>query len=49
MKFKFRYFQEFTGELELPEGFEPRRVMIRLKPSGNKQPAGVEKTVDWPS
>ena len=48
LKFKFRYFQEFTGELRVPEGFEPQRVTVRLKPSGKGQPPGIEKTMDWP-
>lgn len=28
---KFRYFQEFTGSFELPEGFEPTKVFVKVK------------------
>jgi hypothetical protein len=48
LKFKFRYFQGFEGEIAIPEGFEPQRVTVRLKPSGKGQPPAIEKTVDWP-
>ncbi len=48
LKYKFRYFQHFAGELVLPEGFEPRQVTIRLVPRGKGQPAGIETTLDWP-
>jgi hypothetical protein len=48
MKFKFRYFQDFEGEFEIPEGFEPQRLTIRAKTSGKGQPPDVEKTMDWP-
>lgn len=48
LKYKFRYFQHFSGKLVLPENFEPQRVTVRLVPSGKGQPAGVETTLDWP-
>jgi hypothetical protein len=48
LKFKFRYFQDFDGEIALPPEFEPQRLTIRVKPSGKGQPAGVEKTMEWP-
>lgn len=48
MKFRFRYFQDFEGEFEIPEGFEPQRLTIRAKTSGKGQPPDVEKTMDWP-
>jgi len=49
LKFKFRYFQEFSGDFELPEGFVPESVVIKVQPSGKGQPDGVEKTVEWPA
>jgi len=48
MKLKFRYFQDFEGEFEIPEDFEPQRLTIRAKTSGKGQPPDVEKTMDWP-
>lgn len=48
LKFKFRYFQDFEGEIALPPNFSPRQLTIRVKPSGKKSPPGVEKTMEWP-
>jgi len=49
LKYKFRYFQHFSGVLVLPAGFEPQRVTIRLIPRGKGQPSGIETTLDWPA
>jgi len=49
LKFHFRYFQHFAGRIQLPERFQPRRVIIRLSPRGKGQPAGVEETMNWPA
>ncbi|MBL6691155.1 MAG: hypothetical protein ISP91_12250 [Pseudomonadales bacterium] len=47
IRFSFRYFQNINGELVVPEGFEPREVMIVAQSSGaNAQ--RLEKTFDWP-
>jgi len=47
IKFRFRYFQDIVGELQLPEGFIPREVMVVAQSSGlNAQ--RLEKTFDWP-
>jgi len=47
IKFRFRYFQNIIGELQLPEGFVPREVMVVAQSSGlNAQ--RLEKTFDWP-
>ena len=48
LKYKFRYFQHFSGVLALPDTFQPQRVTIRLSPRGKGQPAGIETTLDWP-
>lgn len=48
MKFRFRYFQDFEGELEIPADFQPQRLTIRARTSGKDQPPDVEKTMDWP-
>ena len=47
MNFKFRYFQNFKGEIRIPEGFQPKRVRIRLKPKGKGQPPAIEETMEW--
>lgn len=49
LTFKFRYFQDFEGEIALPPKFSPRRLVIRVKPSGKRRPLGVEKTMEWPA
>ncbi|MBO6597481.1 MAG: hypothetical protein JJ952_16670 [Pseudomonadales bacterium] len=47
VRFRFRYFQNINGELMVPEGFEPREVMVVAQSSGaNVQ--RLEKTFDWP-
>lgn len=47
VRFRFRYFQNINGELMLPDGFEPREVMIVAQSSGaNAQ--RLEKTFNWP-
>ena len=43
--FSFKYFQEFSGEIRLPEGFRPVRVSLALDPDG-KQPS-IETEYDW--
>ena len=49
LKFKFRYFQEFSGQIIIPEGFVPERVIIKVLPSGKGRPSDVEKTMEWPA
>lgn len=44
--FSFKYFQEFSGEFRLPEGFEPLRVTIAVIADGTEQ-GGVEDVYDW--
>ncbi len=48
LKFKFRYFQHFQGEIRLPKEFKPRRISVKITPQGKKQPSAVEKEFDWP-
>ena len=47
LKLSFRHFQRLEGRLNLPEGFIPHRVEVKVKTSGKKQ-TQVEKTFDWP-
>ncbi|MGI9308769.1 MAG: DUF6776 family protein [Gammaproteobacteria bacterium] len=46
VNFKFRYFQDIKAEFELPEGFQPQRVILRITPSG-KTSKTVEEFYDW--
>ncbi len=47
LHFSFRYFQNLTARLSMPEGFSPARVTVRLVPRGAKR-KDVEKSFDWP-
>ncbi|WP_430460463.1 DUF6776 family protein [Thalassolituus sp. LLYu03] len=47
VKFRFRYFQEVAGEIQLPEGFTPAQVQVVLQSTGDKAQR-VEQTIDWP-
>lgn len=44
--FRFRYFQELTGRLELPEGFEPERVTVKAVATGRRE-ARAEREFNW--
>ncbi|MCW8826784.1 MAG: hypothetical protein OQK78_10210 [Gammaproteobacteria bacterium] len=46
ISFRFKYFQNLSGEMRLPEGFEPTKVMLTLNPDGKKLKKSVEQ-FDW--
>ncbi len=46
LSFSFKYFQNFEGDITLPAGFAPTRVVVKVEPYGNTEK--VEKTFDWP-
>ncbi len=46
LKFGFRYFQELTGELSVPEDFQPERVQVVVQAKGRKA-AKFEQTFLW--
>ena len=46
LKMGFRHFQDVEGLFELPEGFEPRNVVVEIKPKG-KRLSPVEKHFVW--
>jgi hypothetical protein len=46
IRFRFKYFQNIDGELTLPQGFEPREVMIVAQPTGGNAQR-LEKKFDW--
>jgi hypothetical protein len=46
LSFRFKYFQEIAGEMVLPAGFVPRRVIVNVEPrSGEK----LQNSYDWPA
>jgi hypothetical protein len=47
IKYKFRYFQEISGELVLPKGFIPESVDIVLQSNGSKAKR-IENNFPWP-
>lgn len=44
--FSFRYFQNFERELQLPEGFEPNRVMVEVNPKGRSAKV-IKQAFEW--
>jgi hypothetical protein len=44
--FKFRYFQDFTGTLVIPEGLKPEQVVVTAATSG-KDGKRAQKTFSW--
>ena len=46
LNFSFRYFQDLTVDLVLPQGFAPQRIIVRITPKGESAKT-VEKTFDW--
>jgi cell division protein FtsB len=44
--FRFKYFQEFSGELTLPDGFEPDSIQIVAQASGKKA-SRIEQSFAW--
>lgn len=46
MRFRFRYFQNFNGEMVIPQGFEPRELLVTASSSG-RNPQRLERAFDW--
>jgi hypothetical protein len=46
VKFRFRYFQDVEGTLQIPEGFEPLEVQVVARAGGRKS-SQAERTFDW--
>lgn len=46
LQFSFKYFEEFSGDFRLPEGFKPMRVWVTLAPDATGIPA-VKEQFDW--
>lgn len=47
LTYKFKYFQNIEGNIEIPEGFTASRIILRIFPRGRKKDM-IEKTFDWP-
>src|SRR5262245_10073134 len=45
LKFKFRYFQEFTGSVAIPVGFEPARILVTAQASDAERQ--LQRTFPW--
>lgn len=46
IKFRFKYFQDITGELSLPEGFKPQNIQVVAQSKGKKA-SRLEQSFDW--
>ncbi len=46
IKFRFKYFQDMTGELVLPEGFQPESLQVVAQSSGKKA-SRLEQSLPW--
>jgi hypothetical protein len=47
LNYRFKYFQNIEGDIELPENFEPLRVNVEILPRG-RQKDKIDKTIEWP-
>lgn len=48
IRFRFKFFQNIVGTIELPEDFEPEKVQVILQSTGNKA-MRVQNEYDWPT
>lgn len=46
LSFKFKNFKRFEGNIMLPEGFTPSRIMVKLQPSDEKL-SMIKKVFNW--
>lgn len=46
VRFRFRFFQNVSGEMVLPKGFKPEKVEVILQSTGRKA-MRVEKNYEW--
>lgn len=44
--FSLKYFEEFSGEFRLPQGYTPERVMVTLVPAADGTPK-IEEAYEW--
>lgn len=48
IKMRFRYFQYVDGQMKLPDGFEPSKMLVNVEPSSSKL-SSVSQSFDWPT
>ncbi len=46
LKFRFKYFQMFEGDLQLPDGFSPHSIDVVVKPRRSNNP--INESFPWP-
>jgi vacuolar-type H+-ATPase subunit I/STV1 len=46
LKMRFKNFQDIEGDIRLPEGFKPLKIIVEVKPS-NKKITPVKQRFDW--
>jgi len=46
LPFHFKYFQEIGGDVVLPAGFVPKRVVVNIVPNGGDK---LQNSYDWPA
>jgi len=46
LSFEFKHFQRLEGRVQLPRGFVPHRVYVRVHTVGDR-PSSLEKSFDW--
>lgn len=49
LEYRFKYFQNMEGDIQLPGGFTPKRVTISVNPKNQRDQSPFEKTFDWPA
>jgi len=48
LKYRFKYFQNIQGDIELPENFQPLRLQVKILPRGREKDK-IVKNIDWPT
>ena len=48
LKFRFRYFQDLAGIIQLPEGFLGDHVELTVRPEGKTKQEPVKQKFNWP-
>lgn len=48
IRFRFKFFQNIVGQIQLPEDFEPEKVQVILQSTGNKA-MRIQTEYNWPS
>ncbi len=46
LKFRFKYFQMFEGDLQLPDGFSPHSIDVVVKPRHSNN--SIDESFPWP-